>query len=366
MAENFKTKIKSFYGKHKKKIFTVLRIIVSFGLIAYLIKAQFKDFTTIPAMIKAVNIPLLLAAASFHIFGVWISAVRWQILLKTQDVRISQGYLSSSFLIGSFFNNILPTSVGGDIFRSLDIANKARISVGKSASVIVVDRFAGVISAALYAVIALFLGFATIGTTSYVIPIAIFFAICLILGFLILNPSILRLNKVAGKIKFLSKIREKLVEVYHTFLSFKKYKLALFEALLCSLALQFGVISNYYLAARSLGVNMSLASFIFIVPVVAVIAMLPISIGGTGLRENALVFFMVALGVQNEKAAMTSLVLLAMLLMLGIIGGITYAVRPFILRQSQPNQRDLEQNLNISVEDMADQNNNDKNNKNEI
>ena len=357
MAGNFKTRIKSFYGKHKKKIFTILRIVVSVGLIAYLIKSQFKDFKTILDMIKTVDIPLLLAAASIHIFGVWISAVRWQILLKTQNVRISQGYLSSSFLIGSFFNNVLPTSIGGDIFRSLDIANKAKVSVGKSASVLVIDRFAGIISAALYAVIALFLGFATIGTTSYVIPVAIFFAVSIILGFLILNPSILRLNKIVRKIKFLSKIREKLVEVYHTFLSFKKYKLALFEALLCSLALQFGVICNYYLAARSLGINLSLTSFIFIVPVVATIAMLPIAIGGTGLRENALVFFMVALGAQNEKAAMTSLLIFAMILVLGIVGGITYAVRPFILKQSQPGAKDLELNLNSSIEDMADRDN---------
>jgi flagellar biogenesis protein FliO len=66
---------------------------------------------------------------------------------------------------------------------------------------------------------------------------------------------------------------------------------------------------------------------------------------------------MVALGAQNEKAAMTSLVLFAMILVLGIIGGTIYAVRPFILRQSQPSKKDLEQNLNSSVEDMADQDN---------
>ena len=125
----------------------------------------------------------------------------------------------------------------------------------------------------------------------------------------------------------------------------------------CSLALHFGVICQYYLAARSLGINLSLTSFIFIVPVVATIAMLPIAIGGTGLRENALVFFMVALGAQNEKAAMTSLVIFAMLIVLGIIGGIIYAVRPFILRQSQPGAKDLKQNLNSSIEDMADQDN---------
>ncbi len=43
-----------------------------------------------------------------------------------------------------------------------------------------------------------------------------------------------------------------------------------------------------------------------------------------------------------------------MLLVLGIIGGIIYALRPFILRQSQPGAKDLEQKLNSSVQDMAD------------
>ncbi len=97
MACNFIINIRSFYKKHKKKIFTVLRIVVSVGLIAYLIQSQFKDFKTILSLIKTVNVPILLAAASIHIFGVWISAVRWQLLLKTQGGRVSQGYLSSSF-----------------------------------------------------------------------------------------------------------------------------------------------------------------------------------------------------------------------------------------------------------------------------
>ena len=66
---------------------------------------------------------------------------------------------------------------------------------------------------------------------------------------------------------------------------------------------------------------------------------------------------MVALGAQHEKAAMTSLILFAMLLVLGIIGGIIYAVRPFILRQSQPGQKDLEQDLKSSVESVADRDN---------
>ncbi len=354
-----RNKIRLFYNKHRKQILTAVRIIVSVGLISYLIffRSGFKDFSTFLDVIKTINVPLLIASTSMHVFGIWISVVRWNILLKTQKVRISQGYLASSFLIGTFFNNLLPTSIGGDIFRTVDISNKAKISVGKSASVIVIERFSGVISAATYAVIALFLGFTTIGTTSYIIPVVAFFVVSVVFLFLLLNPAILRLNRLVDRMKFLSKIREKLKEVYHTFQSFKKYKLALFETLLCSFGLQIAVIANYFLASKALGIELPFAAFIFIVPVVATIAMLPISIGGIGIRENSLVFLMTALGASSDKATVASLIIFLQLIFLGIIGAIVYVVRPFILKQPMRPEQELkiEDASEKSIVDLADE-----------
>jgi len=347
-------KLKLFYLRHKKKISTALRIVISIGLIAYLVffRSELKDFRAFVDIIKTVNIPLILASASLHIFGVWISAFRWQILLKTQDIRISVGYLSSSFLIGSFFNNLLPTSIGGDIFRAVDIASKAKVSVGKSASILIIERFSGVLTAAVYAVIALFLGFTTVGTTSYIIPVTVFFVICIILAFIILNPSILKLNRLVEKIKFLKKIRSKLKEVYDIFMNFRKFKLAIFEVMICGFALQIGVIANYYLASRALGIELSFASFIFIVPIVYTIAMLPISIGGTGVRENSLVFLMVALGAAKDRSTVASLLLFAMILAVGLVGAIVYIVRPFILKQ--PKTPEGEQGISKSIEESTE------------
>jgi len=355
MAEvsNKKTSMKSFYFRHKKKIFTALRLVLSAGLITYLIifKSGFRDFQHFWNILKTVNLPLVLASTSIYIFIVFISATRWQILLKTQEIRISKGYLSSSFLIGSFFNNLLPTSFGGDIYRSVDIANKAKVSIGKSASVLVMDRFSGVITSSVYAVIALLLGFRTVGSTSYVIPVIVFFAVCVVILFFLLNPSFLGLNKLFKKIKFLSKIKGKLREVYHTLQSFKKFKQALVLALLCSFALQFGFIANCYLAARALGINLSFASFVFLVPIVATIAMLPLSIGGTGIRENSQVFLMVALGASSDKSTVASLLLFAMIITVGIIGAIVYAVRPFILKQPKDRKAVLEKEIEIVTEE---------------
>jgi len=122
-------------------------------------------------------------------------------------------------------------------------------------------------------------------------------------------------------------------------------------ALLCSFALQFGFIANCYLAARAFGINLSFASFIFIVPIVATIAMLPISIGGTGIRENSLVFLMVALGASSDKSTVTSLLLFAMIVTVGIIGAFVYIFRPFILRQPKGLKAVLGKEIEIVTEE---------------
>jgi len=329
-----KNRIISFYRENKKLILLLVRIIISVSLIVFLVKTQFKDIRSALEIIKSVNKPLLILSLSTHIFGIWITAVRWNTLLGTQKVNLGTTTLTLTVLIGFFFNNFLPTSIGGDVFRTYDAAKKANIPIETSASIIIVERFSGVISASTYAIIALFLGFTAIGNRSFIIPVIIFFIICIIIAFLILNPSILRLNKLINKIKFLKKVKEKLANIYFTFLSFKKFKWVLVRVLIYSFLLQFAVILNYFLAAKSLGINLNLTAFIFIVPVVTIIAMVPISIGGIGIRENTLVFIITAMGVGSEQAAICALLIFLMLIFIGIIGGITYSVRPNYIKHS--------------------------------
>lgn len=329
-----KNRIISFYRENKKLILLLVRIIISVSLIVFLVKTQFKDIRSALEIIKSVNKPLLILSLSTHIFGIWITAVRWNTLLGTQKVKLGTTTLTLTVLIGFFFNNFLPTSIGGDVFRTYDAAKKANIPIETSASIIIVERFSGIISASTYAIIALFLGFTAIGNRSFIIPVIIFFIICIIIAFFILNPSILRLNKLINKIKFLKKVKEKLANIYFTFLSFKKFKWVLVRVLIYSFLLQFAVILNYFLAAKSLGINLNLTAFIFIVPVVTIIAMVPISIGGIGIRENTLVFIITAMGVGSEQAAICALLIFLMLIFIGIIGGIIYSIRPHYIKHS--------------------------------
>ncbi len=324
-----KKRIISFYTKNKNTINIILRVTVSVSLVVYLFMTQFRDLSSIIEILKSSNKTLMALSLSTHIFGTWITAYRWKTLLNTQDVRLSIATLSAIVLIGSFFNNFLPTSIGGDVFRTYDVSKKAEIPLGTSASIILIERFAGVVSAAVFAVIALFLGFTTIGNQSIVIPIVIFFLICVIIAIIIVNPSIFGINKLFRKFGFLQKMREKLSSVFNTLESFKDYKMVLLKVLIYSFLLQFAVMLNYYLASLAVGIDLGITAFLFMVPVISIITMIPISIGGIGLRENAIVIIMAGLGVMEEKAAVCSLLILVMLLIVGIIGGIVYILRPY-------------------------------------
>ncbi len=334
---DIKKRLVLFYRKNRKAILLIIRLAISISLIIILIKTQLKDLDLAVETLKSASRSLLLLAFLTHFVGVWITAERWRILLRAQDIGLGAGTLSITVLIGFFFSNFLPTTIGGDIYRIYDSSKRAGTTVEKAASVIVVERLSGVVSAATYAIIALFLGFTAIGEQSVIIPIVIFFAISIIVGFFIINPSVLRLNRLVDRVRFLQKIRERLKNIYDTLKTFKKFKLVLLLALFYSFVLQFMVILSYYLAARSLGIELGLVVYIFIVPVVAVIAMLPISIGGIGLRENSLVFILVAMGVVNEKAAVFSLIIFAMLIILGALGGIAYIIRPFFEKNTNQN-----------------------------
>src|SRR4029079_442324 len=76
------------------------------------------------------------------------SAVRWGVLLRAQHVRLSYGFLTQSFLVATFFNNFLPSNIGGDVVRITDTA-KAAGSKTLATTVVLIDRGIGLLGLAL-------------------------------------------------------------------------------------------------------------------------------------------------------------------------------------------------------------------------
>ncbi|MHB1346011.1 MAG: lysylphosphatidylglycerol synthase transmembrane domain-containing protein [Candidatus Humimicrobiaceae bacterium] len=334
--------------KLKNTLFMVLRIVVSAGILVFLFKTQFKNFSEITDFFKNSNVNIFFVVISLIMYWIGISflVLRWQILLKTQKIKATFGFLFGSYLVGYFFNNFLPTSIGGDIYRIYDTSKLKNCSGMKAASIVLMERTTGIVSSIIYLFFALAIGFVknsnvelkfgnwNISNHLLIILIVIFFIISILVTLLMLFPDAFRLNRLFRKLKFLHKWEDKLRQVYDTFKNFRRFKLILLITIILSLILQFAFTLNYSFLGMGFGITkLSILSYIFIVQMIGILSMIPISIGGIGVREGVFVVLVGALGGEKNIAAIVSIAILIMVLIPGIAGGIIYAFRPYIDRK---------------------------------
>ena len=331
--------------KLKNRIFIVLRVVISAGILFFLFKTQFRNFEEIVNALRQLNVNYWFIALSFVMSWVviYLIVLRWNILLHTQKISASQSFLFGSYLVGCFFNNFLPTSIGGDIYRIYDTSKLKNSSVVKASIIILMDRFTGLISSIIFLMVALILGFLRSLNTGFMIYkwnlsnqllaiiIIILFILTVIILLMMLFPDIFKLNRLFKKIRFLHKWEDKFRQMYDTLREFRKFKMILFTNIILSFILQLAFTLIYYFAALGFGIKeLSLIIFIFIIQISIILTMLPISIGGIGIREGIFVILIGAFGGPKDIATIVSLVVLVMLLIPGISGGIIYAIRPAI------------------------------------
>src|SRR3954447_24304610 len=94
----------------------------------------------------------LLAALVLYAAMTLASAWRWGLLLKAQHLDFPFRSLTASFLVATFFNNFLPSNIGGDVVRITDTAKVAK-SRTLATTVVLIDRGIGLLGLALMAAI---------------------------------------------------------------------------------------------------------------------------------------------------------------------------------------------------------------------
>ena len=304
----------------KGRIFAFLRVFVSIGLIAFLVWSMRAHLPRIGSTIAKTQ-PLLFAlAALLFIANAATISFRLQLLFVGENLRIPFGRVVQLSYIGFFFNNFMPTAVGGDIVKAY-YANKQTKETTKSFISVFMDRFIGIISFGLIAVVALFFSWENIGGALR--KIVLIFALGGIAGlFIILNPSAAKL--ILNGLSWFKPwgIGERLARVYMAVHDYRKKKALIFAATCVSLIAQILYFLVVYLLAKSLGADLRLVSIFLIMPIVSLVSMLP-SLGGLGLRESALVVLFGPL-IGSDNAFSVSILLLATLLITSLIGAAIY------------------------------------------
>jgi glycosyltransferase 2 family protein len=301
------------------------KVAVTGGLLAFVLRGT--SPSSLWGTFSRVQLPWLVGALGMHALMAVVSVWRWRVLLHAQQVRVSTLTLSESFWVAMFFNNFLPSNIGGDVVRIADTARPAG-SRTVATMVVLVDRVLGLFAllsvGALGALAARAAGIDLPGTIWLAAAAVAALGVCLLLFVLPVPPELLLRPLRVMRHPWLDAKAGMLEDILARF---RQHRPALLSALAGAVVVQLVIVAFYALTAWSLSVPLPWVMAGVLVPVAMAVQMIPISINGFGVREAVFAFFFVQFGLGREAAVAVSLLgtLLVMLFSLG--GGALFLVR---------------------------------------
>jgi len=311
--------------KLKKVLSLLLRIIISVVLLILLFKLNKIDLKALVNDIKGADRMFL--ALGFAIFPLVhiLGFLRWRMLLKAAEMDIPLKKLISSFCGGIFFSIFLPSTIGGDLVRTADIVSHTRKAKEVIATVFL-DRLSGYIGLVIVALPAVLLGGPLIDDKVVFFSVAVIITLLVVILLLLFNSFI-----YAGITRFLSvpgagKIKEMIKDMHREIHVFRNHKKMIAANLGLSFLIQVISPISVYFIGLSLGIKINLIYFLIFLPIIGAITLLPIAIGGLGLREGLYVVYFAKAGVIKQLALAMSLLSFSFIVFYGAIGGVIYVL----------------------------------------
>lgn len=305
-----------------KKIFSFfLRVVVSFGLLAGLLWIMRKDMHVIGQALYTCNIKFLVVAMTMFIFTISILSLRMKIVFNGENLKISIWESVQLNFMGYFFNNFLPTSVGGDIMKAYyaSLRNKSKV---KSYASVIMDRIIGLYAFLIIAGIALLVDNGKFDMPTLRPLVFSLIAVGIFVFFIITNRSVAGfMERVFMRLK-MGNLGERLDSVYKIVHDYRNRLDVVLKSLMISVVSQTVNFAAIYVFFLALGSDVKIGNVFLIMPVVTFISMIP-SLGGLGVREGAMVAFFTPISGKEIAFAVSILVLLS-LFVASIIGGLIY------------------------------------------
>jgi len=299
---------------------------VSIFLMWWILKGT--NFGDIFNSVRSASVPLIVGGFCLSFVGYYLSVNRWRILLLAQGIAARVSYLMRSFMISVFFNNFLPSTIGGDVFRVYD---SWRLGASKASAfaVVFVDRLLGFLALLVLTMI----GLMAANPFASTIPFLPFWVVggfvgVVTLGVVLFHTSAsLELKIFEGQSRLVQLGRGFANKVSKGFSAFRGKTDTLAKAFGLSLLLQGNVVLQYFVFAEALHFSMSFLSFLLIIPLAIFVMLLPVSINGIGIRESVFVLFLSPWGIDKPEALALAWLAYGSYVIQGLLGGLVYAWR---------------------------------------
>jgi glycosyltransferase 2 family protein len=309
----------------KRSAFLIAKIAVSLALLVYLLSTT--DLDALQRRVRAGDTLLLGLAMALYAAILAISTWRWRVLLEAQGYTIPLAHLSGSYLVATFFNNFLPSNIGGDVVRVRD-SSRLTGSTTTSLAVVAIDRILGLGALYVLALSAFIMGGPSVrglaGARSVLLALGLVFAG---LAYVFFRPGIARRVVSAsglGRLPWALKRFETVQSAVHVYRSRVH---AVWLAFLGSVALQAIVVYYYFTVARALRIPLPLSACFLMVPLCTLVQTVPISFNGWGIRESVFILYFHQVGLGKDSALAFSLVGAGLIVLMSLSGALVWTAR---------------------------------------
>jgi glycosyltransferase 2 family protein len=304
--------------KLKWKMVVVLKTLVSVGLLTLILTRV--DLGKAVAGLNYLSVSFIAFALAFYTGCQWLSCLRWQVILRATGHRVDVVTLLRCYFAGMFLNVFLPGALGGDVYRVYRVGRQTGDAEAAFVSVFL-ERFTGLGALALLALLGLPVSFGLMGSWD----IQVLFVGCLaaLAGAVLLIASRTLLGRAEPWLRrlCLGGLVARLARIQELLRVFARHRRALLLSVGISLGLQVAIVTYHYLVARQLHIDISFLEMLVFIPIVAVITLLPISLGGLGVKEGLWVYLFSRNGLTAEQALLLSVTLTGLSWLLALPGG---------------------------------------------
>ena len=284
---------------------TVIKTLISLSLLTFL----FTKVVSIDEVIRitsGANFVLLSLAFLFILLNNLTSSLRWKYLIDVAKVKY--WFLFRLYFVGNFFNNFMPSSIGGDVYKIVKLRKVIDDNGPHATAATFMERFTGLVALAILASIALM--FSGIYPFYYGLLLLVLFLSGLVFGIFVLY-------------KF-HHLHSALEKFYLSFASFKDKREVVTKAFLLSFLVQLFAIITQYLVVRSIGIDIPFMFAMFVFPVAGFISFFPISFNGVGIQEFMYINLLALIGVSANLAISASILYFIVRMLSSLLGAVFY------------------------------------------
>jgi glycosyltransferase 2 family protein len=287
------------------------------------------DLGTLGARLSRLEAGWIVLALFLLTVQVVLLAVRWRNISAACDANLPFILALQISFIATFFNQVLPSTVGGDGMRIWLFARKGAGWASAIYSVLL-DRIAGVLVLALIVIACLPFTFSLIhDPIARAVPLVI--GVGVITGtlvFVLIGRHFRQLFdrwRLTRHLAAASRISAALCSSHRD--------AAIVFA--CSVAIHLITAAAAWCCAKAIASPVSFAQILFLLPPVLLIATLPISIAGWGVRESSFMFAFAHAGLAQSDGLAISILFGAASFIVGLVGGIIWIAYGLQLRPVQ-------------------------------